>query len=948
MKSKLILRLCAVLFLLTSYQGFGQFNLAQPIPVDPNVKVGTLPNGLRYYIRKNAKPEKKVELRLAINVGSILEDKDQLGLAHFMEHMNFNGSKNFPKNELVDYLQKVGVKFGADLNAYTSFDETVYMLPIPSTDPEVVEKGFTVLEDWAFNNLLDKTEIDKERGVVLEESRLSKDANARLMRQYFPVMFEGSKYAERLPIGKDSILQNFKYATLERYYKQWYRPNLMAVIVVGDLDPMEAEKKIKAHFSKYKNPANAPVRPAIIPVKERTKTAAMVLTDEELPNTMVQMINYMKPSKKIKTWGDYRSDIVDDLANSMVNQRLQELAQKENPPFLYGFTGKVPFIRGYDASMSYAVVGGGTTQEALNALYAETERARQFGFLKSELERAKASLMNQAEKSFAEKDKLQSGQIVNNYVQHFLAGQPIVGTENHYNFIKQILPTITLDEVNAIAKKAAGASSPFVIVQGPASKKSELPSNEDLLAQVQSATKQKVTAYEEKEVADKLSTGDLAAGKITAETKNEKLGTTNLVLSNGVTITVKPTTLKNDEIIMDAMRLGGWHKFPLEDKANAESAAQAVQLMGVGEMSPTDLQKFLSGKTISVTPYLNNHEEGIEATSSVKDFETMLQLVNLYMTNPRRDDALVSAYIKNIKGYLQFIKADPQTFYQDTVTQLLYNGNPWMNQIPTAEELDKVTAEKALQIYNQVFGNAHGMHFTFVGNVDLAKAKPLFEKYLGSLPAKPMEPTFKDNNIRPVKGVINANIKKGKEAQSMINVTWTGETEYNAEENLALKAMLDVLNIKVIEKLREEMGGIYGGGFNGGIQKRPYVHYTIQSTLPCGPENVDKLTIALFDLIKDVQEGKIEQKDLDKVKETLKKDYQTKIQNNDFWLTTLSNSYINGTNPEMVLDYEKRVDALSLKDLQNAAKKYLDMKNYVRTVLYPENANVPGGVQKTF
>ena len=318
------------------------------------------------------------------------------------------------------------------------------------------------------------------------------------------------------------------------------------------------------------------------------------------------------------------------------------------------------------------------------------------------------------------------------------------------------------------------------------------------------------------------------------------------------------------------------------------------------------------------------------------------------MTNPRRDDALVSAYIKNIKGYLQFIKADPQTFYQDTVTQLLYNGNPWMNQIPTAEELDKVTAEKALQIYNQVFGNAHGMHFTFVGNVDLAKAKPLFEKYLGSLPAKPMEPTFKDNNIRPVKGVINANIKKGKEAQSMINVTWTGETEYNAEENLALKAMLDVLNIRVIEKLREEMGGIYGGGFNGGIQKRPYVHYTIQSTLPCGPENVDKLTIALFDLIKDVQEGKIEQKDLDKVKETLKKDYQTKIQNNDFWLTTLSNSYINGTNPEMVLDYEKRVDALSLKDLQNAAKKYLDMKNYVRTVLYPENANVPGGVQKTF
>jgi zinc protease len=948
MKSNLIRRFSVVLLLLFSFQSFAQFNLSQPVPLDPNVKMGKLPNGITYYIRKNPKPENKVELRLAINAGSILEGKDQLGLAHFMEHMNFNGSKNFPKNELVDYLQKVGVKFGADLNAYTSFDETVYMLPIPTGDPEVVEKGFTVLEDWAFNNLLDKTEIDKERGVVLEESRLSKGAQERLMRQYFPTLFNGSKYAERLPIGKDSILKNFNYATLERFYRQWYRPNLMAVIVVGDIDPAEAEKKIRAHFGKYKNPSNAPVRPAITPIKQRTTAETMVLTDEELPNTVVQMINSMKPSVKIKTWADYRRSILEDLVTSLINQRLQELAQKENPPFLYGFTGKVPFIRGYDAFMSYAVIGSGTTKQAIDALYAESERAKQFGFLRTELDRAKSDLLNQAEEAFAEKDKVESNRIVGNYINHFLSQEPVVGTENHYKFIKQILPSINIEEINAVAKKLAAASHPFVMLQGPASKKAELPSKDELFKQVLAASKQTVTPYEEKAVATNLGTNDITAGKITAESKNEKLQTVNLTLSNGVTITVKPTTLKNDEIKMDAMRHGGWHRFPLEDKPNAESAAQTVQMMGVGDMSPTDLKKFLSGKTITVTPYLNNHEEGIEGSSSVKDFETFLQLVNLYMTKPRKDEALVNAFIKNIKGYLQYIKADPNTFYQDTLTQILYNGNPWMNQIPTAEDLDKVSADKSLEIYNNVFGNANGMHFTFVGNIDVEKAKPLFEKYLGSLPAQPVEPKFRDNGIRPVKGVINANIKKGKEAQSMITITWTGETEFRPEDNLALKAMLDVLNIKVIEKLREEMGGIYGGGFNGGIQKRPYVHYTIQSTLPCGPENVDKLTTALFDLVKNVQDGKIEQKDLDKVKETLRKDYQTKIQDNGFWLSSLSNAHINGTNPENILEYEKRVDALTIKDLQNAAKKFLDMNNYVRTVLYPENANVPGGVQKTF
>ena len=362
--------LSSLIFLLTflTVNLIAQINLTQPIPIDPNVKVGKLPNGLTYYIQRNPKPEKKMELRLVVNAGSILEDPEQRGLAHFMEHMNFNGSKHFPKNELVDYLQKVGVKFGADLNAYTGFDETVYMLPISSDNPDIVEKGFTVLEDWAGNNLLDKTEIDKERGVVLEESRLSKGAQERMLRQYFPKLFNGSRYAERLPIGKDSILKTFTPATLERFYKQWYRPDLLAVVVVGDIDPVDAEKKIKAHFSGFKNPANEKPRAAITPIATRTKADAMVVTDDEATNTILEVFNYITPARKIKAWGDYRESVKKELINSLINERLQELTQKENPPFVYGYTGIDQFIRGYEAFISFAVLGANSTKEAINAL----------------------------------------------------------------------------------------------------------------------------------------------------------------------------------------------------------------------------------------------------------------------------------------------------------------------------------------------------------------------------------------------------------------------------------------------------------------------------------------------------------------------------------------------------------------------------------------------------
>lgn len=941
---KLLLGLLLSLFCL---QAFSQYKLTDTIPMDPDVKVGKLSNGLTYYIRRNAKPEKKVELRLAVNAGSVLENDNQRGLAHFMEHMGFNGSKNFPKNELVDFLQKSGVKFGADLNAYTSFDETVYILPVPTEDPAMVEKGFTVLEDWAFNNLFDKNEIEKERGVVLEESRLSKGSFERMSRLYFPKLFNGSKYANRLPIGTDTVLRTFRHETLRSFYRNWYRPNLMAVIVVGDIDPADAEKKIKAHFEKFRNPTGATPRPAIIPIKQRMKPEAMVVTDEEATNTFIQIYNFVKPAPKQKTWADYRKSLVEGLVSTLINQRLSELTQKENPPFLFAQTGYTAFLRGYSSFNSFAVLSQGSVEDAINALIEETNKARQFGFLQSELDRAKASLLNNIEKAFKEKDKSESGMIVGQYVNHFLNTTPIPGIAHRYNFIREALPGISLQEINDIARKMPSTSNAFTLVQAPSAMKDKLPDNNKLLQAVIAATSKPVKAYEEKAVASTLLDQVPAAGKVAAEAKNEKLGTTDFTLSNGITIRIKPTVLKNDEIIFDAWRWGGYHKYPLADKENASQAAVIVQQMGVKDMSPTDINKFKAGKSFSVTPYINADEEGIEGRSSVKDFETFLQLVHLYFTSPRKDESLFRSYVSREKGGLEFLSKDPSASYEDTLQKIAYNHNPWADGIPKPSDFDKLNLDRSLAIYKEIFGNAHGLHFTFVGNIDPAQAKPLIEKYIGSLPASPKENTFKDVGVRLIDGNTEIKVKRGKESQAMINLLFEGETEYTRNNRMHLAALIEVLNIKVIEKLREDMSGMYGGGFGGSVMKRPYEHYSIRATIPCGPENVDKLTNALLEIIKEAQEKGVEQKDLDKVKETWKKQYHVQLQNNDYWLTGLSNAFINQDNPENILDYEQKVNEITKEDIQNAAKKFLTLNNMVKAVMYPESSPVKEEVKTT-
>jgi zinc protease len=915
-----------------------QFQPAGPLPVDPGVRIGKLSNGLTYYIRKNSRPEKKAELRLVVNAGSVLEDPDQQGLAHFMEHMNFNGSVHFPKNDLVEYLQSIGVEFGADLNAYTSFDETVYILPVPADDSVKLEKAFTILEDWAGNALLETAEIEKERGVVLEESRIGKGASERMRNIYFPVMFNGSLYAQRLPIGKDSIISHFTPSVLRRFYNDWYRPGLMAVVVVGDIDPERVENLIRSKFSHLKSPAKARKRPGIITIPERKNSQAMVLTDKEQPYSILSIYHSREQSTPVTNWKGYRDLLVQDLYNKMMDLRFAELTQQPKPPFVFGGSNTGSDLRGYKGHTSFALLGDNPVEDAVQAIVRTTASAREYGFLTSELERAKSNLINDAERAVKDKDKTESAVFVDAYVAHFLQGSPILSVENRAAFLKSTLPGISLEEVNAFAKSLRKNQGEFVLITAPDKEKTRLPADSALMDMVKNAARRPVNPYTEAAIDSSLLKTSPTPGRIVSESTNSRTETIDLTLSNGVTVTVKSTDFKNDEIVLSAARPGGYYRYSLADKENAKNTASLVSEMGVGTFTPTDLRKFLSGKTVQVSPYITQVQEGVSGNSSVKDIEEFLQLVHLYFTSPSENSDLFQSYIARQKGYIQNIKNDPFVFFEDTLAYIQYGNNPWTEGIGNTADYDRINLDRAFEIYREIFGNAYGMHFTFVGNIDMQTFKPLLEKYIGSLPASPMQVGTKDVGLRPVRGVVEAKIHKGapQDKKSMVNIFYSGEATYTYENLLHILATIDVINILITRELREKMSEIYGGGLYGYILLHPYQHYVIGASFPCGPENTENLTDSLFGIIRRIREKGCDQADLDKVKETWKNQRRENIRQNNYWARQLTTQKLNGTDPATFLTHDSILEKMTIADIQATARKYLGEQNYVRGILYPE------------
>ena len=932
-----LLKLLPFFFLIFSSSLFAQQNLKDTLPVDPNVKIGKLSNGLTYYIRQNKKPEQKVELRLVVNAGSILENESQQGLAHLSEHMAFNGTTHFKKNDIISFLQSIGVGFGSDLNAYTSFDETVYILPIPTDKPSNIEKGFQILDDWA-HNVTDKAEdIDAERPVVLEESRLGKGAQDRINKQILPILFAGSLYADRLPIGIDSIVKDAPYSALRSFYKDWYRPNLMAVIVVGDIDPAKAESLIKKYFGENKNPEHERPR-TYADVPPYQESVAKVVTDKEATSYSFQVHYSAEKVKPDITLGDYRQDLVKNIFSDILNQRLRELTQKENPPFLYAGCGFSSEARGYESFLAFIGMGKSDSLAGLKAFEEELARVKKYGFTKTELERSKADMLNYIERVFNEKSKTESANYADEYIRNFLTKEPIPGIANEYNYYKELLPQITVDDVNAIAKKLSENQHEFIALTGPGPAAGHtLPTEAKILAVRSEVEKMDIEPYEEKVVSTSLLTETPKAGKITATKKNAVLGTTEFTLSNGVTVTLKHTDFKNDQILMSAIRPGGKNNYGIADKYDAEYLIPVISSMGVGNFSPVDLKKTLSGKTVNVRPTFSQVSEGFSGNSSVKDIESMMQLIYLYGTSPRVDTGLFKSFIQKNKSQLAFLSADPEAVFQDSLFKVYFQHSPEAPIIvPKPEYFDALNLERIMQIYKERFEDLNEMHFTFTGSINENDLKPLLEKYIASLPASSKKFHYVDNKLRPVKGKVDVNVYKGKDPKAFILALYSGEVPYSESLTLKAQAISEILNIRIIENLREKIQGIYGGGIPVQFQKIPYSHYSFFLQLPCGPEKVDTLLHAANAEIQSLIKNGPSQENLDKVKKQWKEQHKVDTKENETWLSELQDFYFPGGNPDYFINYDKHVDALTTKDIQDAAKLLLSTKNVVTGILRPE------------
>ncbi|WP_018631205.1 M16 family metallopeptidase [Niabella aurantiaca] len=936
-QKRILIKGIALLFLLSAGLVLtAQVKLTDSIPLDPKVTIGTLPNGFTYYIRQNRKPGNKVELRLVVNAGSILEDDDQQGLAHMAEHMAFNGTRNFKKNDIVSFLQSIGVGFGNDLNAYTSFDETVYMLPIPTDKPGNLEKGFQILEDWAHQVTYNTDDINGERNVILEESRLGKGADDRMFRQIYPKLFAGSRYANRLPIGVDSIIRAYDPGLIRKFYKDWYRPNLMAAVVVGDVEPATAEALIKKHFSGMANPADPRARD-YSDVKPYSSNDGMVVTDKEATNYSVGIAYSAFPSKEAQTVGEYEQDLIKNIFSSILNQRLRDLTQQPNPPFLYGYTYFGSYARNYDQFNAGAgVATAADAKKGLETLVEEIEKAKRFGFTQAELDRVKKTMEAGMDKAYNEREKTESANYVNEYVRNFLTGEPIPGIAKEREYVKELLPQVALPEINAFARSLQKQSNYFVTLTGPVAAK--LPAAQDLVNAAGAVmARTDIRANEEKIIATDLLSTKPKPGKILKETIDSKLGTKTWELSNGTFVTFKKTDFKDDEIRMGARRYGGTNGYGVADKYNAQYALSVAGAMGYGAFSPTDLQKALAGKTASAGVSLTGTTDGFSGSSSVKDLETMLQLLYLKATAPRVDTALFHSFVQKNKASVAYILSNPETVFIDTLLKTVYRNNPLAPvAVPRPEYFDQIDMRRAVQIYKEHFGDASGMQFGFVGSIDEAVLKPLVETYIGGLPATKKKFAFKDNGVRPVKGKVDLTVYKGEAEKSLILSLVTGELAYSPDLVLNMRAVSEVLNIRVIEELREKIQGIYGGGTSVSIDRFPYAHYSFFTQLPTGPAKVDTLLKAMSAEIRNIETRGPSKENLDKVKQQWLERNKVAIEQNGTWLEYILSARLEKKDPDRFLNSEKYINALTPESVKAAAQKIFSSGNVVTAVLQPE------------
>ncbi|PWV56400.1 pitrilysin family protein [Chitinophaga sp. S165] len=921
-----------VLLLINGKTAFAQHQ-DQPIPLDTAVRTGKLPNGFTYYIRRNEEPEKRALFYLVNKVGSILEDEDQLGLAHFMEHMNFNGTTHFKKNDLIDYLQKAGVRFGADLNAYTSFDETVYQLPIPTDNPAMVGKGLNIMRDWAHEALLEAEDVDKERGVILEEKRLREGVGARIQEQTLPLLLNNSRYAVRQPIGTDSILRHFPVAAIHRFYKDWYRPNLQALIVVGDVNVDAVEKQIRKQFSDLKNPVNERPRPEY-KIELTGKNQFKILTDPEITATELELL-IKHPGSKMITTADYRNAIKKGLFNQMLSHRIGELSQQTNPPFLGVKAGIGGFSGGLEQFTYSITAKPGKLQEAFAGTWLLIEQVKRYGFTQAELDRVKLSYATNMESARQEKSKTPSNSYVEEYKQLFLQGAASPGLDWEYDFVKATMPGITLDDIKEVADWFITTTNRDIFLVAPEKEKGSLPDSVTVDAWFNQMTTAAIQPY-----SDSITTGVLLktipeGGKVVSSATVDALGIRQLTLSNGIKVWLKPTSYTNDQIQFMSFAPGGINKYPNEEYPTAASTIGIIGGSGLADYSPVQLSKMLNGKSVNVGAYIGGRSQGVNGGCRSEDLETALQIIYMCYTAPRKDQVLFDNAIARSKEAVRTRYDDPGNVFRDTVSTVL-SGYSYRTSPLTLERLDSIDLNKALSIYKDRFADASQANFVFVGNFNKDSIQPLLERYLGALPALNLKEKGITLHSQVPKGKLVKVVEKGKDNKATVLLVYNGDCEYSTEANLQIQALTEVLQYRLLTSLREIAGEVYTPSAQGSMMKEPDQRFAINVSFGCAPEHVDHLVGLVEQDIINLQKKGATSDELQKFKAGFRKQAELQVKSNDFWLQYIAGKLEREEELKPLPDVEERLKQITGKSLKSAAEKYLSGENVIRFVSLPE------------
>ncbi len=934
--NKIILILAALLVILIVKPTSAQTNLNQPVPIDKEVRTGVLENGITYYIRHNEEPKERASFYIFQNVGALLEEDNQNGLAHFLEHMAFNGTKNFEGKGILNTLEKHGVAFGRNINAYTSFNETVYNLSdVPTTIDGLVDTCLLILHDWTDFLLLTDEEIDSERGVITEEWRTRRNSSFRLRDQFFPVLFKGSKWAVRDVIGDTTVIKYHKPETLKKFYHDWYRTDLQGIAIVGDLDIDQVEAKIKEIFSDVEPIENPKKRPEF-EIPEHEETYFVLATDKEATQSSINVYIFDKNKDgEEKTLADHREDYISSLFNTMISNRISELLQKGTPPFVNGYIQRIAFVRGYDATIIGTTAKPNEEDKALEAIYIEAQKIKQHGFTSGELERAKTNLLTSIESAYKQRDKIRNDSYASNYRDHFLTKEPIASMEFEYEFTKEIIPGISVEEVSAFAKEWIDTKNRTIVITGPDNDVDHLNEAEanEIIAKVEASN---IEAYVDEDASQELIEEELTGGKIISSKNLEEFDAVEWKLANGATVIFRKADYEKDNVALRSYSVGGSSLYDVEDLPSAEMLGTFINAYGVGEFNNITLDKILTGKKVDISPGLGQLTEGINGSSTPKDFETLMQLLYLHFEKPRFDEEAHNALWARYKAYVVNVEKDPAKITQDSLSNILSNYSP-RNLIFNSKLIDQIDFSKIKEIYTDRIKDASDFTFIIVGNIDESTVKPMVEKYIGSLSDIDRKENWIDHPMDMPEGETLKKIEiPFTTPKTNVNIVFENDMKYKRENVLKMAVLKGILRLRYTETVREEEGGSYGVRVSGSVSQLPSPKSTLKMDFDCDPEKSEHLKSIIYrEIDKIIEEGPTSV-DFNKTVKNLLKDREQSKEHNSYWMNSIYNYYFYGINTASEDAFENILNDLTEKDIQKYLKSFIKGADKVDAQFVPK------------